>query len=696
MVVAPDGRIFVTEKFGSVRIVENEELLTTPFVTVGVSATGDRGLLGITLDPNFEENQFVYLYYTTSDAEFNKVERFTADGNLAENNSDTTILELSELGEGDWHNGGAMRFGNDGKLYVATGEASMGSAVSQDLNSYHGKLLRINPDGSIPEGNPFQDGSEIKQRIWSYGLRNPYTMDINSETGQIFVNDVGTAVWEEINDATEAGKNFGYSDVEGFSDNENYDDPFYAYRHTEEITDSTGNAITGGVFFDGSNTNYPSEYHNRYFFQNFGSISRGWINYIDSENPNSRETFATEIFGTTSIVQGPEGNLHYSSTPGGSLYKIIYYPDPEPIILESPNDIVAFLDDEVEFSVSVAGQNPISYEWYKDGELLAGPAFQSNTVSIAEIKYYRAGEYYIIASNDYGSVTSDEFTIEVLEPNDPPEPTIQTLSQSNYSGGDIIVIEGSAVDTEDGIIDDSQLEWSIDFHHADHVHEAVEIFKEVSTIEFEPPIIGETSTDVFYRIYLKATDNVGQETETYVDINPNISQVTLTTDPEGFPVQLDGKNVETPYTFDAVAGMQRQINVDKYVYTEEQDYTFDKWILNTDWLSNDSSQQILIPNESTEYTALYLEGITVTANNNEVIDHVKIAYSTTEDLYLIEWKDNKSLVKLQIFNLNGHQIHSSNFKNNTKIDLSKYNAGLYIVHMYSQGLNYRSKLYNFK
>src|SRR5262249_22839053 len=119
MDVAPDGRVFITEQGGSVRIVENGVLLPTPFVTVPVETTGERGLDGIVLDRDFEPNPSVYLYYTTAEAPIhNRVARVTAFGDVAVPGSLTTLLDLDPLPS--WlHNGGAMRFGADGKLYVA-------------------------------------------------------------------------------------------------------------------------------------------------------------------------------------------------------------------------------------------------------------------------------------------------------------------------------------------------------------------------------------------------------------------------------------------------------------------------------------------------------------------------------------------------------------------------------------------------
>jgi glucose/arabinose dehydrogenase len=120
---APDGRIFVGEQGGALRIVKNGSLLSTPFVTLNVNSSGERGLIGIALDPNFSTNNYVYLYYTVSSAPLhNRVSRFTAAGDVAAAGSEVVLLDLDPLSSATNHNGGAMNFGADGKLYVAIGE----------------------------------------------------------------------------------------------------------------------------------------------------------------------------------------------------------------------------------------------------------------------------------------------------------------------------------------------------------------------------------------------------------------------------------------------------------------------------------------------------------------------------------------------------------------------------------------------
>jgi len=155
MAFAPDGRLFVTEQAGRLRVIKNGALLATPFLSVTVSAVGERGLLGVALDPNFATNNYVYVYYTaTTPAIHNRVSRFTANGDTALAGSETAILELNDLSGATNHNGGAMHFGPDGKLYIAVGENAHG-ANAQSLSNLLGKMLRVNADGSIPADNPF-------------------------------------------------------------------------------------------------------------------------------------------------------------------------------------------------------------------------------------------------------------------------------------------------------------------------------------------------------------------------------------------------------------------------------------------------------------------------------------------------------------------------------------------------------------
>src|SRR5438067_430587 len=215
MAFAPDGRLFVLEQTGAVRVIKNGSLLATPFLTLTVDSSGERGLLGIAFDPNFAADHFLYLYHTVPGSPaHNRVSRFTAAGDSAVSGSQVVIADLDPLSGATNHNGGGMHFGPDGKLYVGVGENANG-ANAQTLANRLGKLLRLNSDGSIPADNPFSTTAAGANRsIWAYGLRNPFTFAFQAGTGRLFINDVGANTWEEVNVGA-AGANYGWPQTEG-------------------------------------------------------------------------------------------------------------------------------------------------------------------------------------------------------------------------------------------------------------------------------------------------------------------------------------------------------------------------------------------------------------------------------------------------------------------------------------------------
>lgn len=318
MAFAPDGRIFVAEQDGDLRVIKNGTLLGQPFLSLAVSSVGERGLLGVALDPDFASNQLVYVYYTaTSPAIHNRVSRFTASGDVAAPGSETIILELNNLSGATNHNGGALHFGPDGKLYIAVGE-NADPAHSQTLANLLGKILRINKDGSIPNDNPFfNTASGVNRAIWALGLRNPFTFSFQPGTGRMFINDVGQSTWEEINDGI-AGSNYGWPATEGPTDNPAYRSPVFAYRNSG-VGPTTGCAITGGVFYNPDTQQFPAEYRGSYFFSDFCS---GWIRRLDPGQGNAVSGFATGIGSPVDLRVTDDGSLYYLARSEGAVYRV--------------------------------------------------------------------------------------------------------------------------------------------------------------------------------------------------------------------------------------------------------------------------------------------------------------------------------------------------------------------------------------
>jgi glucose/arabinose dehydrogenase len=340
MEIAPDGRIFVCQQGGSLRVIKNGVLLPTPFVTLNVDANGERGLLGIAFDPNFANNNFIYLYYTVlSTPRHNRVSRFTANGDVVVPGSETIILELDNLTSATNHNGGAIHFGPDGKLYVAVGENATASNA-QTLANRLGKILRINSDGGIPTDNPFFNIATGDNRsIWALGLRNPFTFAFQPGTGRLFINDVGQDTWEEINDGI-AGSNYGWNLSEGPTSNPNFRSPLFFYGHS--ISATGGCAIAGGTFYNPATARFPSSFIGKYFF---ADLCSGWIRVFDPAT-GTASGFASGILSPVDLKVDADGNLYYlmrgSEQVPAALFRV-QFNDPM-LISESNSDIAIALD----------------------------------------------------------------------------------------------------------------------------------------------------------------------------------------------------------------------------------------------------------------------------------------------------------------------------------------------------------------
>ena len=319
MAFAPDGRLFVCEQGGALRVIKDGILLTTPFVTLPVSSSGERGLLGVAFDPNFASNRYVYVYYTATGPTHNRVSRFIAAGDVAEPDSEEILLDLETLSATN-HNGGAIHFGKDGKLYVAVGENAVGSN-SQTLDNRLGKMLRINADGSIPEDNPFYNTASGDNRsIWALGLRNPFTFAVNPLSGTLFINDVGQNTWEEVNLGT-PGANYGWPSTEGQTSNPLFQSPLYAYAHP------SGCAIAGGAFHNLLTPQFPFKYWGSYFF---ADLCGGWIRFRRSDG--TVENFASGISQPVDLQVASDGSLYYLARGSGGIVGRISYPSTAPAV----------------------------------------------------------------------------------------------------------------------------------------------------------------------------------------------------------------------------------------------------------------------------------------------------------------------------------------------------------------------------
>jgi glucose/arabinose dehydrogenase len=324
MAVAPDGRLFVTEQGGAVRVIKQGALLRTPFARLAVDSEGERGLLGVAFHPNFAANRFVYVYHTVPGRPArNRISRFTARGDVAQAGSRVTILDLDPLSSATNHNGGAIHFGRDGKLYVATGDNNSGRNA-QSLTSRHGKILRLNANGTVPADNPATFAgvagrtSGAYRAIWAVGLRNPFTFAFQRFSGVLFINDVGERAIEEVNRGLR-GRNYGWPGNEGPAPSPRLTDPHFFYRHSGG--GPTGCAISGGTFYNPPAAGFPERYRGKYFFADFCS---GWIYFLDPAVKGRATFFHSGLNRPVDLDVGAGGSLFYLQRGNGQVRRIRY------------------------------------------------------------------------------------------------------------------------------------------------------------------------------------------------------------------------------------------------------------------------------------------------------------------------------------------------------------------------------------
>ncbi len=311
MALAPDGRVFVCEQPGPLRVVRAGRLLARPFVTVPTRALEEEGLLGVVFDPAFARTHRVYVLYTALEpTRHNVIAYYRAAGDTAADAG--TIVYEFDTHAAHQHVGGALRFGRDGMLYASSGECGDGS-LSQSLASTAGKLLRMRPDGSVPADNPFPTSTRGRHAaIWARGFRNAFSFDIQPRTGRVFVNDVGGSRYEEV-DEVKAGDNLGWPMLEGPGHQPKLVDPLYSYSHEH------GCAITGGAFYSPARPSFPSEWRDGYFFADYCANEIRWL---APGTPARAVAFGhTRVPGPVDLRVGADGALWYlargNSVPTG-------------------------------------------------------------------------------------------------------------------------------------------------------------------------------------------------------------------------------------------------------------------------------------------------------------------------------------------------------------------------------------------
>lgn len=595
MSFAPDGRLFICEQGGRLRVIKNGALLSTPFLTLSVNSSGERGLLGVAFDPNFASNSFIYVYYTTSGSPIhNRVSRFTASaGNpdVVAAGSEVQLLNLPSLSSATNHNGGAIHFGTDGKLYISVGD-NANSANSNPLTTTLGKFLRINADGTIPSDNPFvSQTSGINQAIWGRGLRNPFNFAVDRTTGRIHLNDVGQDSWEEVNHAI-AGANFGWPQTEGPNppgvSGVRY--PIHTYQNA-----GSNCAIVGAAFYRPTTANFPAEYAGRYFF---GDFCGGFIRMLSPPNYSTSAGFATGISSLVDIQTAADGSLYYLARGGGDVFRVRYTANSAPSITSQPANRTVSAGQSASFTVAASGTASLRYQWQRNGANISGAT--STTYTLQSTAAADTGATFrAVVNNDFGSATSNSATLTVLTNSAPTGSISSPTAGTRYRGGQTFTFAGAGSDVEDGTLPASAFTWRVDFHHDDHTHPHVAPTSGVTTGTFRIADRGETSANVFYRVVLTVRDSAGLTHTSSADVVPLTSVVRIEANVPNAQLTLDGAPITAPFSLTGVEGVIRALGVVSPQTSGGTTYEFASW---SD--GGEQTHEVATPTDDSTFTAL--------------------------------------------------------------------------------------------
>ncbi len=650
----PDGRLLVTTQAGLLRVYSagSYSLIRNALNLTGViCANEERGLLGVAVDPQFSSNRYIYLYYSfkkggiCQDGEVlnpnnpvNRVSRFVLqDDNQVLTTTETVLVDNIPTVDGD-HNGGDLKFGKDGYLYVSIGDndcnyeggpCGAGNEAARDRHILLGKILRITREGGIPPGNPFTGADSDRchvtgrttpgrhcQETYAWGLRNPFRIafDPNAAGTRFFINDVGQRGWEEI-DLGQAGADYGWNCREGAHTNStsgkcsptppNMVDPIYEYARSSGCT-----SITGGAFVP--NGLWPAQYDGKYLFSDYVC---GTIFQLApaAGGTYTATTFATSL-GSNSAVSmlfGPYGSsqaLYYTSYAGGGQVRRLAYTQ-APVANISANPPYGAIPLLVNFS-GAGSQNPggaaLTYHWdFGDGTTL-----NDQTSPVTSHTYTAAGVYTatLVVANSGGLVSAPS-QVAISAGNSPPAPAIvQPAASLTFSVGQSITLQGQATDAQDGSLPGTALDWEVRLHHVDmdspgtghwHPHASASGTATASFTAPAPEDLGAAALS-FVEIRLTATDAGGLSTTITRTVQPKRTNVTFDTVPSGLQLTVNAETFTTPRTLVMWPGWVVEVEAPSDQSAGAAVRTFQSWAHGASRVHS-----LTAPASATTYTAHY-------------------------------------------------------------------------------------------
>ncbi|MBL8859160.1 MAG: PQQ-dependent sugar dehydrogenase [Planctomycetes bacterium] len=590
-VIAPDGRVFVGQRGGSIRVIANGNLLPTPLLSLAADlGQAERGLLGMALDPEFAQNGLIYVFYTTS-AAHDRVSRFKVDGNTAKLASEQVLWEHPAVSSAI-HHGGALAFDSDRMLFISVGDQG-DSTTAQPLGNHGGKILRLHADGSIPADNPFIGDPLARPEIYASGFRNPFRMKWDAVHKLMWVGNVGgngATSWEEL-DVLAPGANYGWPNDEGpncfVASCASYTPAVHQWRHDDPAYAATqpGACIVAGPVCD--NSSFPGEFQGNIFVADYANA---WIRRLVLDGSN--QVVADPMFmpapdaGPVVDLQfGPDGALYYLTygvpwlppVEGSKLWKVAYTnsTNQPPVALargfrlagDAP--LHTLFDGAASFDPD-SGPGTLTWHWdFGDGT--TGRARRERHV------YATRGAYDVVLTVSDGASSHSAPALRVTVGNAPVPMIAQPSTGTRYTAGQTIQFAGSATDVEDGVLAPSALSWQVMLVHGLHVHPFVGPISGAASGSFVVPTSGHEPADTHYEIVLRARDSDGIESSRSVTIFPATTNVSFHSLPEGIPLTVDDAPRATPFLTPSLVGFQHHVTAPLTATVAGQDYIFVQW-----------------------------------------------------------------------------------------------------------------------
>ncbi|MCW3015967.1 MAG: hypothetical protein JWO02_3059 [Solirubrobacterales bacterium] len=618
---APDGRMFIAEKPGRIRVVGADGTLrATPLLDIRtlVNDQQDRGLVGIAVDPQFASNGRLYYQYTyelnpgapDSDAPMvARVERITVN---PDNSIGTPTVVLGQdvsgpcprvaddclASDGRSHTVGTIRIARDGTLWIGLGDGAPYSEVSdlafraQEEGTLSGKILHVDPSGNGLAGHPFcpsvADLTKACTKLYAKGFRNPFRFTLRGSTPM--VGDVGWGDREEL-DRVVAGGNYGWPCHEGDRQTVGYSSdprcmslyaaggvwgPIWTYPHA-----NANAAIVGGPSMPGDGGPYGGEYADNLFV---GDYAKGLVQRLDLNPDGTCVTspcgvlpFASGWSGGTDLELSPRGTLVWalfgSGGPDGSVVELVKAgANRSPVASATATPLGAPNTRAYRLSSTPSSDpdgDPLSSAWdFGDGTSGSG-----TTVDHTYAAGVRQATVRLTVTDGRGGQATS--TVQLTPGNAPPRPAITAPANGAlYTDGQPVALRGTATDPEDGTLTGAALTWRVILRHGNHVHVLTE--RSGDTVTFTP--YDDHDADSGYEVTLVATDSVGSRVETpVIALRPRTVKLTVRSSPPGAPIGYADQTLTTPITRDAAVGFHTTLTAPASFAFGGTTYPFTAW-----------------------------------------------------------------------------------------------------------------------